>query len=88
MVWIFIAVKNRYSNLLAALKFTDSKWTKMSQNEVMQPTTSSNDSRPIFCYHAHNEAGFDNPVYQQKRLHLLGRFKDEFHFLKICKGSM
>ena len=36
----------------------------MSQNEtdeVMQPTTSNNNSRPVFPYHVHNQAGFDNP---------------------------
>ena len=26
----------------------DSKWTKTSRNEVMQPTTSNNESQPIF----------------------------------------
>ena len=25
----------------------------------MQPTTSNNDSRPVFPYHVHNQAGFD-----------------------------
>ena len=38
----------------------ESKWTKMSQNDVMQPTTSNSNSRPIFPYHVHNQAGFDN----------------------------
>ena len=27
----------------------------------MQPTTSSNDSRPVFPYPVHNQADFDNP---------------------------
>ena len=27
----------------------------------MQPTTSSNDSRPIFPYHVHNQADFYKP---------------------------
>ena len=35
--------------------------TKKSQNEVMQPTTSNSDSQPIFPYHVHNQASFDNP---------------------------
>ena len=26
----------------------------------MQPTTSNNDSRPIFPYHFHNQADFEN----------------------------
>ena len=38
----------------------DSKWTKTSRNEVMQSTTSNNDSRAIFPYHVHNLADFDN----------------------------
>ena len=38
----------------------DSKWTKTSRNEVMQPTTSNNDSLPIFPYHVHNQTGFDD----------------------------
>ena len=37
-----------------------SKWTKTSRNEVMQPTISNNDSRPIFSYNVHSQAGFDN----------------------------
>ena len=49
MVWIFIAVKNRYLNLSAVLKFaTTKKWTETSRNDVMQPKNSSSDSRPIF----------------------------------------
>ena len=40
--------------------YNDSKWNKASQNEVMQPATSNNDSRPIFPYHVHNQASFDN----------------------------
>ena len=28
----------------------EAKWTKTSWNEVMQPTTTNNDSRPIFPY--------------------------------------
>ena len=43
-----IAVKSRYLNLLALLKFDYSKWTKTSQNEVMQPKTSNRDSKPFF----------------------------------------
>ena len=34
----------------------------MNQNEVMQPTTSNKDSRPIFSWHVHIQAGFDNPL--------------------------
>ena len=41
--------------------YNQSKRTKKSRNEVMQPTTSNSDSQPIFPYHVHNQAGFDNP---------------------------
>ena len=62
MVWIFIAVKNRYLNLSAVTKIhSDLKWTKTSRNKVMQPTTINSDSLQIFPYHVHNQAGFDNP---------------------------
>ena len=27
----------------------------------MQPTTSNNDSRPIFLYHVHKQVDFENP---------------------------
>ena len=37
----------------------DSKWTKTKRNEEMQPTTSNNNSRPVFPYHVHNQADFD-----------------------------
>ena len=60
MIWIFITVKNRYLNLSVVIKFEDSKgthdtwygskWTKMSRNEVMQPTTRNNNSWPVFPY--------------------------------------
>ena len=39
---------------LSAIAWTkirkDAKWTKTSRNEVMQPTTTNNDSRPTFPY--------------------------------------
>ena len=38
-----------------------SKLIKISRKEVMQPTTSNNDSQPIFPYQVHSqEASFDN----------------------------
>ena len=57
----------------------DSKWTKPSQNEVMQPTI-SNDSRPIFPYHVHNQAGFDNPFINGRGFIYLGISKVSFTF--------
>ena len=60
MVWIFIAVKNMFKSFGCTKIRDDSKWTKSSQSEVMQLTTSSSNSRPIFPYHIQNQAGFDN----------------------------
>ena len=39
----------------------DSKWTKRSWNELMQPTTSNSHSRSIFPDDVYNQAGFNNP---------------------------
>ena len=41
----------------------DSELTKTSPNEVMQPTTSNNDSRTIFPYLVHKQADFENPFF-------------------------
>ena len=46
----------------------------------MQPTTSNNNSRPIFPYHAHNQADFDNPFINRKGLIYLGISKISFTF--------
>ena len=58
----------------------DSKWIKVSRNKVMQPTTSNNDSRPIFPYHVHNQAGFDNPFINGRGFIYLGISKMSFTF--------
>ena len=57
-----------------------SKWTKTSQNEVMQPTTSNDDSRPIFLDHDHNQAGFDNIFLNQRGFIYMGISKMSFAF--------
>ena len=44
----------------------------------MQPTISNSDSRPIFPYHVHYLAGFDNPFINGGGFFLLGHFEDEF----------
>ena len=44
----------KHSDLSTNKIHNDSEWTKTSQNEVMQPATSNNDSQPIFPYHVHN----------------------------------
>ena len=85
MALLFIAVKNRYLILLVVVKFaTTQNGTKTSRNEVMQPTTSNSDSRPIFPYHVHNQAGFDNPFINRRGFIYLGV---EFQFLSIYKSS-
>ena len=32
----------------------------------MQPTTSKNDSRPVFPYYVHNQADLDNPFINER----------------------
>ena len=38
----------------------------------MQPTTSNNDSRPIFPYHVHNQTDFGNPYIKGRGFIYLG----------------
>ena len=67
----------------------DSKWTKTSRKEVMQATTSNSDSRPIFPYHVHNQADFDNPIINGRGFIYLGMnigLGDEFQY-SIYKSS-
>ena len=52
----------------------------MSRNEVMKLTTCNNDSRPIFPYHLHNQADFDNPFIKVKDFIYLGILKMSFTF--------
>ena len=58
----------------------DSKQTKTSRNEVMQPTTSNSDSRLIFPYHVHNQAGFHNLFIKEKDFIYLGITNMSFTF--------
>ena len=46
----------------------------------MQPTTSNNDSRAAFPYHAHNEADCDKPFINGKGFIYLGISKMIFTF--------
>ena len=46
----------------------------------MQSTTSNNDSRPIFPYHVHNLADFDNPFINGSGFIYLGISKMSFTF--------
>ena len=47
--------------------------------EVMQPATSNN-SRPIFPHHVHNQADFDSPFINGRGFFYLGIFKMSFTF--------
>ena len=58
----------------------DSKWTKTSRNEVMQPTPSNSNSRTVFPYHVHNQAGFDNPFINRRGIIYLSISKVSFTF--------
>ena len=58
---------NRYLNLSEVLKFGKiQNEPKTRRNEVMQPTTSKNDSRPVFPYYVHNQADLDNPFINER----------------------
>ena len=46
-----------------------------SWNEVIQPTISNTDSRPIFPYHVHNQAGLDNLFINGRGFIYLGILK-------------
>ena len=81
MVWILIAVKNRYLNFSSLLKFaTIQKGTKRSWNKLLQPTTSINHSLSIFPYHVHNQADFDNLFINGEDFIYLGISKLSFTF--------
>ena len=74
MVWFFIAVENRYLNLLAVLKFAK------SQMELKWANTTSNNSWPIFPHHAHNQADFENLFINGRGFIYLGISKISFTF--------
>ena len=46
----------------------------------MQPTASNNDLWPVFPYHVHNHADFDNPFINGKGFIYLGISKLNFTF--------
>ena len=46
----------------------------------MQLTSSDSDPRPIFLYHVHNQAGFDNPFINGRGFIYLGLSKESFTF--------
>ena len=58
----------------------DSKWTKTSRNEVMQPTSNNSDSRQNFHYHVHDQKGFVNPFINGRGVIYFGISKKSFTF--------
>ena len=44
----------------------------------MQPTISNNDSRPVFPYYVHSQAGFDSPFFDGRGFIYLGISKMSF----------
>ena len=58
----------------------ESKETKPTRNEVIEPTTGNTNSRPIFPYHVNNQAGFDNPFINGRGFIYLGISKMSFTF--------
>ena len=59
---------------------SNSKWTQTSRNEVMQPRTSHRHSQPIFLYHVHYLADFDNPFINGRSFIYLGILKINLTF--------
>ena len=53
-------MENRHLSIDCTKIHNNSKRTKTSRNEVMQPRTSNNHSRPIV--YVHNQAGFGKSV--------------------------
>ena len=85
MVWIFIVVKNIFKSFGCTKICSNSKWTKTSWNEVMQPTTSINDSPLIFPYRVLNQAGFGNPFISQREFICLGISQMSFTFYVFAR---
>ena len=51
----------------------------------MQPTTSNNNSQPVFPYHVHNKADFDNPFINGRGFIYFGISKMSFTFLVFAR---
>ena len=49
-------------------------------NLSLTPITSNNDSQPVFPYHVHNQADFDNPFINGRGFIYLGISKMSFTF--------
>ena len=66
----------------------NSKRTKTSRNEVMQPTTSNNHSEPIVLKPCPQSGRFWQAGYKRKRLYFLGYFESGFHFREVRKTNI
>ena len=77
----FYSCEKRIFKFVSCTKICNgSKWTKTNGNRKMQPTASNIDSRPIFPYHVHNQACFDNPFINGRSFIYFGTSKKIFAF--------
>ena len=63
---------DRYLNLSDVLNSQRLNMNLNEPKELMQPTTSNNNSQPVFPYHFHNQADFDNPFIYGRGFIYLG----------------
>ena len=66
----------------------NSKRTKTSRNEAMQPATSSNRLQPIVPKPFPQPGKFWQAYCKRKRLYLLGYFENVFHFREVRKANI
>ena len=71
--WIFIGMEKTSINCTKICN--NSKRTKTSRNEVMQPTTSNTIRNQLFINHVHKQAGFAKPVINGRDFIHLGILK-------------
>ena len=70
MVWIFIAVKNKYLNLSTVLRLLTIQ--NEPKRDKTKSTSSNSNFRPIFPYCVQIQAGFDNPFIGKRVFIYLG----------------
>ena len=78
-------MENRYLSIDCIKIRNNSKQTKTSRNEVMQPATSNKHSQPFVPKQCPQPGRFWQACYQRKRLNLLGYFENGFHFRVVTK---
>ena len=90
IIRIFIAVKNRYLNLSAVLRFATTQNKPKRVETKPQAASTTNDSRPIFHYYAHNQTDFENLFINGRGFIYLGISKMSFTFsvFRRVQGSV